>query len=187
MSSTKTATTNRSRRRGGKRGNNQNRNRGGNRRGIRRKPAPLTPWERFLGIFGIGPAAARKATRSKAAAEDDGDRRPQSGRVRVESTPGGKRQPVVHEVTSPRLYVGNLSYDAVEADIEEVFNGVGRVDSVEIVTNQRTQRSKGYGFVIMGSTEDAKRAVEVLHDQELMGRKMVVSGAKSEGKQETAA
>ncbi len=82
------------------------------------------------------------------------------------------------EVTNPRLYIGNLSYDATEADLQEIFNGVGRVSSIEIVTNSRTQRSKGYGFVEMGSIDEAKRAVETLHDKELMGRKLVVSGAK---------
>lgn len=97
---------------------------------------------------------------------------------RTQREPREPRKPEVVEVTNPRLYIGNLSYDATENDLEEIFNGVGRVVSVEIVTNSRTQRSKGYGFVEMGSVEEAKRAVETLHDKEVMGRKMVVSGAK---------
>ena len=60
----------------------------------------------------------------------------------------------------------------------ELFNGVGSVVSAEVVTHRRTQRSKGFAFVQMQSTEEAKRAVDVLHDEEFMSRKLVVSGAK---------
>jgi len=143
--------------------------------------------ERIQGFFGFGPVAIRKksADRGKTASKQEADKTPASKRT---TTTRQKRPPELREVTGPRLYVGNLSYDALEADIEAVFNGVGSVLSAEIVTNSRTQRSKGYGFVEMGSTEEAKRAVEELHDKELMGRKMVVSGAKPrESQNETAA
>jgi RNA recognition motif-containing protein len=82
------------------------------------------------------------------------------------------------EVTTPRLYVGNLSYDAAESDLFELFSGVGTVAHVEIIANKHTQRSKGFGFVQMNSVSEAKRAVEELHDKDYMGRKLVVSGAK---------
>jgi RNA recognition motif-containing protein len=82
------------------------------------------------------------------------------------------------EVTSPRLYVGNLSFDATETDLNELFSGVGSVASVEVVSNRHTQRSKGFAFVQMQSIEEALRAVEVLHDKDYMGRKLLVSGAK---------
>jgi RNA recognition motif. (a.k.a. RRM, RBD, or RNP domain) len=91
------------------------------------------------------------------------------------------REPKVFEVTSSRLYVGNLDYNAAESDLEGLFRGVGNVVSTEVVTNSRTQQSKGFAFVEMGSVEEARRAVEVLHDQDFMGRKLLVSGAKSEG------
>jgi RNA recognition motif-containing protein len=52
---------------------------------------------------------------------------------------------------------------------------------VEIVYNRNTHKSKGYGFIEMGSIDEAKRAVEVLHDQPFMGREMIVNGAKSKG------
>ena len=84
-------------------------------------------------------------------------------------------------VETPRLYVGNLSYDANEQDLEELFKGFGSVRTVEIVYNRRTHRSKGYAFVVMHHLDDAKRSVDVLHDQPFMGRKMIVNGAKSEG------
>jgi RNA recognition motif-containing protein len=75
--------------------------------------------------------------------------------------------------------VGNLSFDAAENDLSELFNGVGIVRSVEIVTYKDTEKSKGFGFVTMSAIEEAKRAVEELHDKEFMGRKLVVSGAKT--------
>ncbi|RYD18499.1 MAG: hypothetical protein EOP88_22375 [Verrucomicrobiaceae bacterium] len=85
---------------------------------------------------------------------------------------------------STRVYVGNLSYDVTEQDLQELFKGVGGVRNVEIVYNRSTHRSKGYGFVEMLRMDEAIRSVEVLHDQPFMGRKMTVSGAKSKGQDE---
>ncbi|MFN4874099.1 MAG: RNA recognition motif domain-containing protein [Akkermansiaceae bacterium] len=82
-------------------------------------------------------------------------------------------------VENRRVYVGNLSYDTTESDLEELFKGVGAVRRVEIVYNRSTHRSKGYGFIEMLDIDEAKRTVEVLHDQFFMGRKITVSGAKS--------
>jgi RNA recognition motif-containing protein len=87
-------------------------------------------------------------------------------------------------VESARVYVGNLSYDVTEQDLQELFKGIGGVRSVEIIYNRSTHRSKGYGFVEMLHRDEAVRAVEVLHDQPFMGRKLNVSGAKSKGEDE---
>jgi hypothetical protein len=87
-------------------------------------------------------------------------------------------------VESTRVYVGNLSYDVSEQDLQELFKGIGGVRNIEIVYNRSTHRSKGYGFVEMLRMDEAMRAVEVLHDQPFMGRKMTVSGAKSKGQDE---
>ena len=89
------------------------------------------------------------------------------------------RKPEAIEVTTPRLYVGNLSFDATESDLFELFNGVGAVQNAEVVTYRHNQRSKGFAFVQMLTVDEAKRAVEELHDKEFLGRKLVVSGAKS--------
>ncbi|MGI9114078.1 MAG: hypothetical protein DLM52_11890 [Chthoniobacterales bacterium] len=89
------------------------------------------------------------------------------------------RKPEAVEVTSPRLYVGNLSFDATESDLFELFNGVGQVQNAEIVSYKHNQRSKGFAFVQMLTVDEAKRAVSELHDKEFLGRKLVVSGAKS--------
>ena len=89
------------------------------------------------------------------------------------------RKPEAVEVTTPRLYVGNLSFEATESDLFELFNGVGAVQNAEVVTYRHNQRSKGFAFVQMNTVDEAKRAVEELHDKEFLGRKLVVSGAKS--------
>jgi RNA recognition motif-containing protein len=89
------------------------------------------------------------------------------------------RKPEAIEVTTPRLYVGNLSFDATESDLFELFNGVGAVQNAEVVTYRHNQRSKGFAFVQMNTVDEAKRAVDELHDKEFLGRKLVVSGAKS--------
>ena len=106
-------------------------------------------------------------------------RSPRAQRNRVR-----RRKPEAVEVTSPKLYVGNLSYDATESDLFELFNGVGSVQNAEVVTHKHNDKSKGFGFVTMMTIDEAKRAVIELHDKEFMGRKLVVSGAKT-GERET--
>jgi RNA recognition motif-containing protein len=96
-----------------------------------------------------------------------------------QQAPRTSRKPEAVEVTTPRLYVGNLSFDATESDLFELFNGVGAVQNAEVVTYRHNQRSKGFAFVQMNTVDEAKRAVEELHDKEFLGRKLVVSGAKS--------
>jgi len=97
------------------------------------------------------------------------------------------RKPELIEVTSPRLYVGNLSFDATEGDLTELFKGVGQVRSAEVVSHKYTQKSKGFAFVQMTTVEEARRAVLELHDKEFLGRKLVVSGAKTPDSIERAA
>lgn len=103
---------------------------------------------------------------------------------RAPREPRERREPSLADVESTRLYIGNLSYDASESDIEELFKGVGPVRRVEIVYNKHTHKSKGYGFVEMLRIDEAKRAVEVLHDQHFMGRQLIVSGAKAKNSEE---
>lgn len=93
--------------------------------------------------------------------------------------PAGIRKPELVEVSSPRIYVGNLSFDATESDLFELFAGVGTVQNVEVVSNRHTQKSKGFAFVQMLTIDEARRAVAELHDKEYLGRKLVVSGAKA--------
>ena len=101
--------------------------------------------------------------------------------AKTSSASGGRQASSPKAVESNRLYLGNLSYDAAEYELEELFKGVGAVRGIEIIYNRNTHKSKGYGFIEMATIDEAKRAVEVLHDQPFMGRKMIVSGAKSKG------
>lgn len=86
----------------------------------------------------------------------------------------------VVEPSTPRLYVGNLSYDVAESDLFDFFAKAGQVKNVDIVRDRRTNRSKGYGFVEMSDLETAKQAFTQLNHADLAGRQIVVSGAKSE-------
>jgi len=103
---------------------------------------------------------------------------------RKERNSGGPRGGDPSTVENRRVYIGNLSYDTTESDLEELFKGVGAVRHVEVVYNRTTHRSKGYGFIEMIDIDEAKRTVEVLHDQFFMGRQLTVSGAKSKDHEE---
>ena len=128
---------------------------------VEAKTQKMTFWQRIVAFFGNGTTKAGPAARNGA----------QPSRT--------ARKPEQIEVSSPRLYVGNLSFDATESDLFELFNGVGHVQNAEIVSYRHNQRSKGFAFVQMQTIEEAKRAVEELHDKEFLGRRLVVSGAKS--------
>ena len=80
-------------------------------------------------------------------------------------------------VRNGRIYVGNLSFEATESEVEDLFKGFGNVRSVEIIYNTHTFKSKGYGFVEMYHQDDAQRAVDVLHGQPFMGRELLVRAA----------
>jgi len=133
-------------------------------------PKQKTFWQRIVAFFGGNDGGQRRpATPSR-----NGQQQPQQPREQR-----SQRKPESVEVTSPRLYVGNLSFDATESDLFELFNGVGHVQNAEVVSYRHNQRSKGFAFVQMQTVEEAKRAVDELHDKEFLGRKLVVSGAKS--------
>ena len=158
-------------------GRRARRSRGGSRRRGDRHPrhqetrakAPKpTFWQRLAAIFSNG----KTQKRSTAVTRNGSQQHPQP-------QPRPQRKPEPVEVSSPRLYVGNLSFDATESDLFELFNGVGHVQNAEVVSYRHNQRSKGFAFVQMQTIEEAKRAVQELHDKEFLGRKLVVSGAKS--------
>jgi hypothetical protein len=161
-------------------GRNGRRSRGGSRRrgdnnrprherAPLRAPAKKSLLQRIMDLFtGGGKPAARPV-----------QQQPQPARNNGEEPSRSSRKPEAVEVTTPRLYVGNLSFDATESDLFELFNGVGAVQNAEVVTYRHNQRSKGFAFVQMNTVDEAKRAVEELHDKDFLGRKLVVSGAKS--------
>lgn len=78
---------------------------------------------------------------------------------------------------SKKIYVGNLSYQMTEHDLTTLFEQVGQVDSVNIITDRDTGRSKGFAFVEM-SSEDADKAIAQLNATEVMGRALTVNEAR---------
>ncbi len=93
--------------------------------------------------------------------------------------PQDRREPEQMEVTTPRLYVGNLSYDSGESDLFELFSQAGQVRNVEVAREREGHRSKGFGFVEMDSIDTARTAQQRLNGYEWMGRALIVSGAKA--------
>jgi len=76
------------------------------------------------------------------------------------------------------IYVGNISYDTTEDDLREAFEEYGEVDSVSIIMDRDSGRSKGFGFVEMPNDEEAQAAMDGLNEQELMGRTLNVNKAR---------
>jgi RNA recognition motif-containing protein len=76
------------------------------------------------------------------------------------------------------IYVGNLSYDASEEDIRKVFEEFGAVESVRIITDRYSGRSKGFGFVEMPTDDEAKAAIDGMNGKEHMGRELKVNEAR---------
>jgi RNA recognition motif-containing protein len=77
-----------------------------------------------------------------------------------------------------KLYVGGLSYNTTEQSLSGLFGQAGNVDSVRIITDRDTGRSKGFGFVEMNSDDEANSAIERYNGQEFEGRRIVVNEAR---------
>jgi cold-inducible RNA-binding protein len=82
-----------------------------------------------------------------------------------------------------KLYVGNLSYSTGESDLRELFAAYGAVDSVAVITDRDSGRSKGFGFVEFGNDTEGNAAIAGLNGKEVGGRALTVSQArpKTEG------
>ncbi len=76
------------------------------------------------------------------------------------------------------IYVGNLSFDASEGELRTLFGEYGAVDTVKIISDQFTGRSRGFGFVEMQDREEGLRAVKELDSRELGGRTLKINEAK---------
>jgi RNA recognition motif-containing protein len=77
-----------------------------------------------------------------------------------------------------KLYVGNLSYGVTTADLEQLFGQHGQVVSAQIISDRDTGRSKGFGFVEMGTDEEAQAAAQALNGQMHGGRTLTVNEAR---------
>ncbi len=77
-----------------------------------------------------------------------------------------------------KLYVGNLSYNVTDSDLEALFAPFGSVTSAQVIQDRDTGRSKGFGFVEMGDENAAREAIKGLHEKEHDGRPLTVNEAK---------
>lgn len=77
-----------------------------------------------------------------------------------------------------KLYVGSIPFNATEESLRDLFTSIGEVESVKIITDADTGRSKGFGFVEMSSAEDAKKAIEQLNGKTFMERALIVNEAR---------
>ena len=82
-----------------------------------------------------------------------------------------------------KLYVGNLAYGVTDSDLQQMFEAHGTVQSAQVIIDRDTGRSKGFGFVEMGSDQEAQAAIAALHGQDSGGRTLTVNEArpKTEG------
>lgn len=77
-----------------------------------------------------------------------------------------------------KLYVGNLPFSATDSQLTDLFSGAGTVESVRIVSDRETGRSRGFGFVEMSSDEEAQSAIEKFNGQQMDGRALTVNEAR---------
>src|SRR3954467_12458791 len=77
-----------------------------------------------------------------------------------------------------KLYVGNLPYSVRDSDLEQAFNQFGSVSSAKVMMERDTGRSKGFGFVEMGSDEEAQAAIAGMNGKDMGGRNLVVNEAR---------
>jgi RNA recognition motif-containing protein len=77
-----------------------------------------------------------------------------------------------------KLYVGNLGYGVTDADLQQMFAAHGTVQSAQVIMDRDTGRSKGFGFVEMGSDQEAQAAITALNGHEVGGRALTVNEAR---------
>lgn len=77
-----------------------------------------------------------------------------------------------------KLYVGNLPYDTTEQDLQTLFASAGTVETVNVMRDMSTGRARGFGFVEMGSDEEAQQAISLLNEKDFGGRNLTVNEAR---------
>jgi RNA recognition motif-containing protein len=77
-----------------------------------------------------------------------------------------------------KLYVGNLAYSIADHDLEQLFTPHGTVQSAQVIMDRDTGRSKGFGFVEMGSDQEAQTAISQMNGKEVEGRALTVNEAR---------
>jgi RNA recognition motif-containing protein len=80
--------------------------------------------------------------------------------------------------TRMNIYVGNLSYNSNEESMKQAFEAYGQVDTARVITDRETGRSKGFGFVEMSDSSEAREAIEALNGSDMDGRNIKVNEAR---------
>ena len=80
------------------------------------------------------------------------------------------------------IFVGNLNYKLTNESLEQLFAPFGEVKSARIIIDKMSGRSKGFGFVEMPDDESAAKAIASLHESDVLGRKLIASEAKPQGR-----
>ena len=94
--------------------------------------------------------------------------------LQVRNPTGGKGK----KLMSMKLYVGNLSFDTSSNELQTVFAQAGTVESVSLIEDRETGRSRGFGFVEMSTSEEGAAAIQKFDGQEVGGRALKVNAAK---------
>lgn len=82
-------------------------------------------------------------------------------------------------VAGVKIYVGNLSFETTESEVNELFGGHGEVDEVTLISDRDTGRPRGFGFVQMGDEQAARNAINALDGREFGGRQLKVNEARA--------
>src|SRR5579864_8185242 len=113
------------------------------------------------------------------------DRPRRGGRLLTAPTPPSRRSDLCSwsQQMGKKLYVGNLGYGVTDSDLQTMFQAHGTVQSAQVVMDRDAGRSKGFGFVEMGSDQEAQAAIAALNGKEVEGRALTVNEArpKTEG------
>jgi len=83
-----------------------------------------------------------------------------------------------------KVYVANVSFNATEQDIKDLFSEYGEVESVKMITDKYTGQSRGFAFVEMESEDNAKKAISALNGSTFMGRTLTVAEARPQEKRQ---
>ena len=95
----------------------------------------------------------------------------------VGNSPGGNQQ-VIENIMNTKLFVGNLSFDVTENDLQDAFVAFGPVSEVNLMTDRSTGRSRGFAFVTMATPEGAQAAIQGMAGKDLKGRALTVNEAR---------
>jgi cold-inducible RNA-binding protein len=83
-----------------------------------------------------------------------------------------------------KIYIGNIPYNATEEGLRELFSEYGQIESLRIMKDQFTDRSKGFGFIEMADEKDARKAIATLNGKDFKGRSLTVAEARPQQKRQ---